>query len=75
MSRHRLDVTSLSLGVIFVVTAVLYLVADVRGWSIDVRWVVPVLFIGLGVGGLAGAITNLVAAREPSDATPTPPAD
>jgi len=69
MRKHRVDVTSLSLGAVFFLTAAIYLVADARGWSLDIRWIIPVLFIGIGLGGLAGAITNVVSARTPAGAT------
>ncbi|MER7843094.1 hypothetical protein ABTZ03_04000 [Kitasatospora sp. NPDC096077] len=56
MRKHRLDLFSLIAGALFTVLAVLYLVAALNDRSVNGRIVVPVTFIVLGVGGLAGAV-------------------
>jgi hypothetical protein len=65
MKRHEPDWTSLIAGVTFCVIALAYLGGEVTHRSLELRWVVPMLLIGLGVAGLAG---TLVRARRLSDA-------
>ncbi|MEU6235873.1 hypothetical protein [Kitasatospora sp. NPDC047058] len=59
MRKHPLDLFSLIAGGLFTVIAVLYLVAAVNDFSVDGRIVVPVTFIVLGLGGLAGAVAAM----------------
>jgi hypothetical protein len=69
MKRHEPDWTSLIAGVTFCAIAIAYLGGEVTHRSLELRWVVPMLLIGLGLAGLAG---TLVRARRLSDAgTPT----
>lgn len=56
MRKHRLDLFSLVAGALFAVIAVLYLVASLNDLSVNGRIVIPVTFIVLGTGGLAGAV-------------------
>ncbi|MER7750410.1 hypothetical protein [Kitasatospora sp. NPDC097643] len=56
MRKHRIDLFSLIAGGLFTVIAVLYLVAALNDQSVNGRIVIPVTFIVLGVGGLAGAV-------------------
>ncbi|MBV2154377.1 hypothetical protein [Kitasatospora sp. SUK 42] len=56
MRKHRLDLFSLIAGGLFTVIAVLYLVAALNDRTVNGRIIVPVAFIVLGVGGLAGAV-------------------
>jgi len=71
MKRHEPDWTSLIAGVTFCVIALAYLGGEVTYRSLELRWVVPMLLIGLGIAGLAG---TLVRARRLSDAgAPTTP--
>ena len=65
MKRHEPDWTSLIAGVTFCAIALAYLGGEVTHRNLEVRWVVPMLLIGLGVAGLAG---TLVRARRLSDA-------
>jgi hypothetical protein len=65
MKRHEPDWTSLISGVTFCAIALAYLGGEVTHRNLEVRWVVPMLLIGLGVAGLAG---TLVRARRLSDA-------
>ncbi|MGW7447434.1 hypothetical protein [Kitasatospora sp. NPDC054795] len=66
MRKHRLDLFSLIAGALFTVLAVLYLVAALNDQSVNGRIVIPVTFIVLGVGGLAGAVAA-VARRDRPD--------
>ena len=65
MKRHEPDWTSLIAGVTFCAIALAYLGGEVTHRSLELRWVVPMLLIGLGIAGLAG---TLVRARRMSDA-------
>ncbi len=55
MRRHRPDVVSLVFGLLLLAVAGLYLVTDLSSRSVDLRWVTPVVLIGIGVIGLAGS--------------------
>jgi len=71
MKRHEPDWTSLIAGITFCAIALAYLGGEVTHRSLELRWVVPMLLIGLGIAGLAG---TLVRARRMSDAaTPATP--
>jgi hypothetical protein len=65
MKRHEPDWTSLIAGVTFCAIALAYLGGEVTHRSLELRWVVPMLLIGLGIAGLAG---TLVRAHRMSDA-------
>jgi hypothetical protein len=65
MKRHEPDWTSLIAGLTFCAIAVAYLGGEVTHRSLELRWVVPMLLIGLGIAGLAG---TLVRAHRMSDA-------
>ena len=68
MKRHEPDWTSLIAGVTFCAIALAYLGGEVTHRSLELRWVLPMLLIGLGLAGLAG---TLVRARRMSDAGPS----
>ncbi|MEV6972999.1 hypothetical protein [Kitasatospora sp. NPDC093806] len=65
MRKHQLDLFSLIAGGLFTVIAVLYLVAAVNDVSVNGRIVIPVTFIVLGLGGLAGAVAAAVRRSRP----------
>ncbi|MFG2842481.1 hypothetical protein ACGF12_04810 [Kitasatospora sp. NPDC048296] len=65
MRKHRLDLFSLIAGGLFTAIAVLYLVAALNDRSVNGRIVVPVTFIVLGVGGLAGAVVAVARRSRP----------
>jgi hypothetical protein len=70
MKRHRLDSTSLVAGMLFVLVAGTYLLSQRYDWSIDARWVLPLVLVGLGLAGLAGAVQSLTSSsrdRAPED--------
>jgi len=78
MKRHEPDWTSLIAGVTFCAIAVAYLGGEVTHRSLELRWVVPMLLIGLGVAGLAGTLVRarrLSDAGAPATATATAPMD
>lgn len=66
MRKHRIDLFSLVAGALFTVIAIVYLVAAVNDQAVNGRIVIPVTFIVLGAGGLAGAVAA-VARRGRSD--------
>jgi hypothetical protein len=56
--RHDLDLVSLITGVVFALVAAVHLASAATGDSLDPRWLIPVLLIGLGAAGLAGALRS-----------------
>lgn len=62
MTRHAFDPVSFVAGVVFTAIAALYIVQTQTSFEVDARWVLPLMLIGLGVGGVVGALTT--AARE-----------
>jgi hypothetical protein len=56
--RHDLDLVSLITGVVFALVAAAHLVGAATGDALDPLWLAPVLLIGLGVAGLAGALRS-----------------
>jgi hypothetical protein len=78
MKRHEPDWTSLIAGVTFCAIALAYLGGEVTHRSLELRWVVPMLLIGLGIAGLAGTLVRahrMSDAGAPDAATPTDSAD
>ena len=65
MNRHSLDPVSLVAGLVFAAVAAVYLVAELTDSDVDGRWVLPLALIGLGVGGVLGAVNS--AARQRRD--------
>jgi len=68
--RHSLDVFSLLSGLVIVAFAVAYLVGAFTDFRLDGRLAFPLLLVGLGVAGLAGA---LVAQRRSDRELPSSP--
>ena len=58
MIRHRMDAVSLVTGLVFAAVAGTYLLAAQAAVDVDARWVLPMAMIGLGLGGVAGAIST-----------------
>lgn len=56
MKRHDLDLLSLIAGAVFAAVALTHLVGAATGESLDLGWLAPVVLVGLGVAGLAGAL-------------------
>lgn len=57
MRRHSLDVFSLLSGLIVIGFAVAYFVGAYTDYRLDGRLAFPLLLVGLGVAGLAGAVS------------------
>jgi len=55
--RHETDYFSLAAGILFVTLGVMFAVSALADWSIDGRWVVPIMLIMLGAGGVAASLT------------------
>ena len=55
MKRHEPDWTSLIAGLTFCGIALAYIGGELAHRSLELRWVVPILLIGLGLAGLAGS--------------------
>jgi hypothetical protein len=75
MKRHDPDWTSFIAGVTFCVIALAYLGGEVTHLSLELRWVAPILLIGLGLAGLAGTLVRarrLSARPDEKLATPDP---
>ena len=56
MSSHERDVLSLMGGLLLVLLAVVFLVDDTTGLSVDGRWVAPGLLVAVGLAGLVGSL-------------------
>lgn len=55
MKRRKPDLTSLFAGITFCVIALTYIGGEITHRMLQLRWVAPILLIGLGLAGLAGA--------------------
>lgn len=76
MKRHETDWTSLIAGITFCAIAVAYLGSEITDRTLELRWVVPILLIGLGVAGLAGTLVRARRLSTPALASePEPDAD
>lgn len=58
MKRHEPDWTSFIAGLTFCGIALAYLGGELTDRSLELRWVVPLLLIGLGLAGLAGTVVR-----------------
>ena len=58
MRRHDLDWVSLAAGLVFLAIAAAYLLQVSLDLTIAAGWVLPIILIGLGVAGLAVALTR-----------------
>lgn len=74
MKRHSFDPTSFLAGLVLAAIAGAYLAAQHSSWDVDGRWVFPVALIGLGIAGVAGALSGS-RGREDIDVTAVPPGD
>jgi hypothetical protein len=64
--RHDLDLVSLICGIVFAVVAAAHLVAASTGEQVELVWLAPVLLVGLGVAGLAGALRSGARTDDPA---------
>jgi hypothetical protein len=58
MKRHEPDWTSFVAGATFCVIALTYLGGELTHRSVELRWMIPILLIGLGLAGLAGTLVR-----------------
>ncbi|CAM3841735.1 hypothetical protein GCM10009799_18860 [Nocardiopsis rhodophaea] len=58
MRRRKTDWGSLIAGLLFVGLGVAFVVGHQTDWGFDPIWVLPILTIGLGVAGLARALSR-----------------
>lgn len=72
MKRHAFDPLSFLAGLVLGAIGLAYLLAEQAGWDVDSRWVLPLALIGLGVAGIAGALSGLRRDRG-RDVTPADP--
>jgi multisubunit Na+/H+ antiporter MnhE subunit len=78
MRRHATSWTSLIIGVTFAAIAVAYLSAAIDDRTLQARWVLPILLIGLGVAGIAATalrIRGLAPTTRSDDEAAQPPAE
>lgn len=75
MKRHEPDWTSLIAGVTFCAIAVAYLGGEITHRSLELRWVIPMLLIGLGIAGLAGTLVRARRLSEPAPSETLTPTD
>jgi hypothetical protein len=73
MKRHETDWTSLIAGITFCAIAVAYLGSEISDRTLELRWVVPILLIGLGVAGLAGTLVRARRLSTPASAPASEP--
>jgi hypothetical protein len=66
MRRHAPNWTSLILGITFAAIAIAYLSAAIDDRTLQARWVLPILLIGLGVSGVAATVLRFPKATPPS---------
>ncbi len=73
MKRHAFDPVSMVAGLVFAAVAALYLVSEHSSFNVDGRWVLPLVLIGLGIGGVSGALAS--ASRQRREQGPSAPED
>lgn len=54
--RHQADAFSLVMGLLFLALGGFYLVHDLSGPDVDLRWVGPAALIAIGVAGLLASV-------------------
>lgn len=58
MRRHALDVVSLVAGLVFLAVAIVGLSDWSWTVSLDARWILPVVLIGVGLIGLSAVLSR-----------------
>jgi tetrahydromethanopterin S-methyltransferase subunit E len=66
MRSRQPDLTSLIAGITFCVIALAYIGGEISNRTFQLRWVAPILLIGLGLAGLASGVLR-GRQRPPSD--------
>ena len=54
--RHQPDAFSLVMGLLFLALGGFYLVHDLTGPDVDLRWVAPAALIAIGLAGLLASV-------------------
>lgn len=73
MKRHDADYFSLAAGLVFTLLGFGLALSAATSWSLDGRWIAPVILIALGAGGVAASLaaSRRQAAQE-AEAGPDP---
>jgi hypothetical protein len=66
--RHEIDWFSLAAGLLFTVLGIVLTVSAATDWTIDGRWIAPVILIGLGAGGVAASLSATSRQRRDAEA-------
>jgi hypothetical protein len=56
VSRHQADAFSLVMGLLFLALGGFYLLHDMTGPEVDLRWVGPAALIAIGLAGLTASV-------------------
>ena len=56
MQQHETDYFSLAAGLVFTILGIVLTVSAATTWTIDGRWITPLVLIGLGAGGVAASL-------------------
>ena len=64
MKRHDVDWVSLIAGAVFLLIATTHLVGAATDARPHLEWLAPVLLVGVGLAGLAGALRGVRSQRE-----------
>lgn len=73
MHRHETDFFSLAAGLVFTVLGIVLALSAATEWTIDGRWITPVILIGLGAGGVAASLAATNRQRREAPAIPDEP--
>jgi hypothetical protein len=68
VQQHETDWFSLSAGLVFTILGIVLAVSAATGWTIDGRWITPVILIGLGAGGIAASLAATRRQRRQAEA-------
>ena len=63
MRKHPIDLFSLISGLLFTALAVAYIVGAYTDVRLDARLALPLVLVGLGLAGLAGAMVRAATVR------------
>jgi uncharacterized integral membrane protein len=72
--RHETDYFSLVAGLLFTILGIVLTISAATDWTIDGRWIAPVILIGLGAGGVAASLAATSRQRREALAAPATPA-
>lgn len=75
MRRHDPDYFSLAGGLLFTILGIVFVTAALTDWSLDGRWLAPIMLIALGIGGITASLAASRRQREQIEAVPVETAD